>query len=43
MEDVLERFPVGEMVGWLRHGVASKLGSAGFEGPPGQGLRPGAV
>ena len=37
MEDVLERFPVGAMVGWLRQAVAGKLGSAGFEGPPGAG------
>ena len=37
MEDVLERFPVGDMVGWLRHAVAAKLGSAGFEGPAGPG------
>ena len=35
MEDVLERFPVGDMVGWLRQAVAAKLGSAGFEGPAG--------
>ena len=37
MEDVLERFPVGDMVGWLRQAVAGKLGSAGFEGPAGPG------
>jgi Fe-S cluster assembly protein SufD len=37
MEDVLERFPVGDMVGWLRRAVAGKLGSAGFEGPAGLG------
>ncbi|HXR22525.1 MAG TPA: Fe-S cluster assembly protein SufD [Acidimicrobiales bacterium] len=37
MEDVLERFPVGGMVGWLRQAVAGKLGSAGFEGPAGPG------
>jgi Fe-S cluster assembly protein SufD len=37
MEDVLERFPVGDMVGWLRRAVAGKLASAGFEGPAGPG------
>ena len=35
MEDVLERFPVGDMVGWLRQAVAGKLASAGFAGPAG--------
>jgi Fe-S cluster assembly protein SufD len=39
MEDVLERFPVGDMVGWLRQAVAGKLGSAGFAGPAGPGQR----
>jgi len=38
MEDVLERFPVGDMVRWLRQAIASKLGSAGFDGPAGPGL-----
>jgi Fe-S cluster assembly protein SufD len=37
MEDVLERFPVGDMVGWLRQAVAGKLASAGFAGPAGPG------
>jgi Fe-S cluster assembly protein SufD len=43
MEDVLERFPVGDMVGWLRQAVAGKLASAGFAGPaePGPGHRAG--
>jgi hypothetical protein len=43
MEDVLERFPVGGMVGWLRQAVAGKLASAGFAGPagPGSGRRAG--
>jgi Fe-S cluster assembly protein SufD len=39
MEDVLERFPVGDMVGWLRQAVAGKLASAGFAGP----ARPGSA
>lgn len=43
MEDVLERFPVGDMVGWLRQAVAGKLGSAGFAGPAGPGPGHGAV
>ena len=30
MEDVLERFPVGGMVGWLRQAVAGKLASLDF-------------
>jgi hypothetical protein len=37
MEDVLERFPVGDMVAWLRQAVAGKLASAGFAAPAGPG------
>jgi Fe-S cluster assembly protein SufD len=43
MQDVLERFPVGDMVGWLSQAVAGKLASAGFAGPAGPGPGHGAV
>lgn len=42
MEDVLERFPVGGMVAWLRQAVAGKLASAGFGGPSGPRFDDGA-